>query len=247
MVRRIGFLATTLLVAGACSDPTDALQYENRRPFDPPMEIYSRWWSEVEQCSDRSRDLVGIRWFLADAIGLGTGPVVGTVKGQWLSNREITIRTGEQMSFDVVKHEMLHDLLRGDAFHEHEGWGTCDRREGPPGDPLIPTGVYDYALTRTLGLREWRFEGTLTITSATEDQVQGSWDVVSTNDASDGSYAEELTSGHWDYDAYAVGARIVGEPGWQIENRIARVDGEVRCLVARIGLSAVACTLDGPR
>lgn len=230
--------AIALLVGAACSDPTDALTYENRRAFSPPMETYSRWWAQLEKCSERSRDLAGIRWFLADDIG---GP-----RGQWISNREITLLTGYEDEFRVVKHEMLHDLLRGDGDHSHEAWQTCVDVDRMPGDPLIPTGTYEYELFRTMGTTEWRFEGTLTITSVTEEEVEGTWDVVSVIGSADSRYAEGVVSGRWDYDAYAVGARVVGDPGWEIENRIARVDGKVRCRIAMIGGDPVACIVRGP-
>lgn len=211
------------------------------------MEIYSQWWRELEKCSGRTRDLHGIRWFLADQIGSGTGHTLTTVKGQWLSNREITIKTGYEDDYKVVKHEMLHDLLRGDRTHAHESWGLCDQREGMPRDPIIPTGTYDYELFWTEGLKEWRFEGTLTITFVTENEVQGTWNVSSVNSTTDSQFASQILSGDWDYDAYAVAAQTVGEHNFVIENRIVREDGEVKCMIALIGFNAHVCKVDGPR
>ena len=74
--------------------------------------------------SGRTRDLEGIRWYLADWISGGTH-----VRGQWISNRQITILTDHEHLAWVVKHETLHDLLDGDGAHEHFGWRSCV----PPG------------------------------------------------------------------------------------------------------------------
>lgn len=235
-----------LSAAPACSDSPATLAYENRRPFSPPMETYGRWWTQLQACSDRTGDLDGLQWFLADYIGATTGPPTQSAKGQWTSNREITLLSGHERELGVVKHEMLHDLLRGDGQHRHPAWDVCVTVDRMPGDPAIPTGTYDYELVRTEGTTEWRFHGTLTITTVDEAmEVQGTWDVTSAG--GDSRYADTITSGHWDLDAYVIGATVVGDPGWEIQNRIAGVDGEVKCRIARIGAEAAACILHGPR
>lgn len=122
------------------------------------------------------------------------------------------------------------------------------RNSGDSGAPvfIFPEGETDYELVRTEGTTEWRFHGTLTITTVDEAvEVQGTWDVTSAG--GDSRYADTITSGHWDLDAYVIGATVVGDPGWEIQNRIAGVDGEVKCRIARIGAEAAACILHGPR
>lgn len=245
-------LLLAILVASAgfsCSQLTDlSLEYVNRRPFDPPMELYAPWWNEVAKCVERSRSIAGIDWFLADQIGPTPCEYCpgNTTQGQWISNREITLLAGKERKMVVVKHEMMHDLLRGDGGHEHEGWRICDRRAGMPGDPGLPLGVYDFEFRKTELLKEWRFEGTLTITSATDDVIRGHWDVAAVASDSSSHYAEGTVSGAWDYDAYQLAAQIVGEPGWEVRHRIVQVDGEVTCLLAFAGSGAGVCSLDGP-
>jgi hypothetical protein len=121
-IRLALFSAPALASLAACSDPVH-LEYQRRRPFLPPMQVYEPWWNELRACSRQTGELDGIRWFLAERIGR---PMVGeSTLGEWLSNREITLRAGHEHRVEVVKHEMLHDLLRGDRDHEDEAWEAC--------------------------------------------------------------------------------------------------------------------------
>lgn len=245
--RRI--LCAFVAALAACSDPV-SLVYVDRRPFTPPLEIYTTWWAELEACLDRTRDFDGIRWFLADEIGQAAGPVSGSIRGQWLSNREITIKSGHEHVMVVVKHEMMHDLLRGDGGHRHELWGYCEQRGGMPAEPIIPTGTYDVEIHFTVieaGVQEWRYSGTLDVVSVTEDRLTAVWDMTSIGGTPESTYAPQPPSAAWDYDAYAVRGQVQGATPWMIEHRIVRRDGRVICTVARIGKRLIPCWLEGPR
>ena len=51
------------------------------------------------------------------------------VNGFWESPHDITVVNTAKGNASVVRHEMLHDLLRGDRDHEHEAWSHCDLGE----------------------------------------------------------------------------------------------------------------------
>ena len=87
--------------------------------FNPPSE-FRTWWAGVEDCSNETGDYDAVVWYLADDFAAG-----GTVVGQWSPPHSITLRRGFQTTEDVVKHEMLHDLLRGDRFHDELAWVRC--------------------------------------------------------------------------------------------------------------------------
>ncbi len=115
-------VAATLALL-ACSIPTEGLSVTvtQIQRFVPPEE-YRTWWETVEACSSRSGDFELVRWFQADGIVI-RGKVV---LGFWESPHDITVvKTVKEEAF-VVRHEMLHDLLRGDPDHEHRAWSRCD-------------------------------------------------------------------------------------------------------------------------
>jgi hypothetical protein len=201
----------------------------------------------VEACSGRTGDLSGIRWFLAELIGWGWGRPSPTVRGQWLSNREITLKAGHEWEYHVVKHEMLHDLLRGDGEHTDPTWGVCDRHDGMPGEPGLSTGTYDVEVSWRAPLSERSFAGTLTVHAVDEERVEASWDVVSTVARDPSRFASAPVAGLWEYVAYRVRARVQGPYEYSVVFRIARVDGEVRCLGAEAAGRTAACMVRGPR
>lgn len=111
-----------LVVAGslaltACSEPAqpDASRWE----VDPPAS-YQVFWSDTERCSGLDGDFGRVTWFWAQSIGDN-----GSILGQWNSRREITILWTSRFDAGVVKHEILHDLLRGDPDHQDLAWIKC--------------------------------------------------------------------------------------------------------------------------
>lgn len=96
-------------------------------PITPPA-AYGTWWREVEACSQHSGSAAGVRWFVAWTLPGGT-----SILGQWNSRREITVRSDLWLDRDVVAHEILHDLLRGDPEHRDPAWAACDLPVGVDG------------------------------------------------------------------------------------------------------------------
>lgn len=122
MIRRMSALALALVAAGACSD-TVAVD-RGRVEIDPPT-VYRTWWESVEECSAIGGDFDGVRWFAVYGFGDGAG-----ILGQWNELREITVRSDVWLDPEVVRHEVLHDLLRGDRLHQRAEWATCGIETG---------------------------------------------------------------------------------------------------------------------
>ena len=113
---RLSLIATTALFACTPS-PVDVNQ--GVVPFTPPAQFLT-WWDEVQDCSHETGDFTLIDWFLANGFAAGA-----EVVGQWSPPHSITFRHGFERMENVVKHEMLHDLLRGDKFHDEWAWIQC--------------------------------------------------------------------------------------------------------------------------
>ncbi len=107
---------------GGCDDAL-AVDVSNRRPLTPAP-VYTDWWSEIESCSGQSGDMARVEWSIALAIKVNGRQVVG----HWRPPHDILLREGKELDPLVVKHEMLHDLLQGDAAHSSPAWEDCGVR-----------------------------------------------------------------------------------------------------------------------
>jgi hypothetical protein len=147
--RRILFVGSPLLifVAIACHEVTAALPPSSQRYTPPP--VYQLWWEMTEACSGHTGSLSAIQWYVvpgADSISDGSDAVAG----YWSSgdNRIVLIDAG-QFNGPLVRHEMLHALIRVDGhprseFVERCGGivdcrVTCVGDAGPP--PTPPAGT----------------------------------------------------------------------------------------------------------
>ena len=78
-------------------------------PFTAP-EIYADWWRETEVCSGRTGDLDRIHWYVVpNTISFdfrGT-----SYNGYWWDTHDIVLGSVWLDRPEVVRHEMLHDLL----------------------------------------------------------------------------------------------------------------------------------------
>jgi hypothetical protein len=120
---RTALLLTALAFSG-CSDA--AGPDLGRVPIEPPT-LYRTWWSTVEECSSLEGSFEQVRWFAVHEFGDGPG-----ILGQWNARREITVRSDVWLDAPVVRHEILHDLLRGDRNHERPEWALCGLERGVP-------------------------------------------------------------------------------------------------------------------
>lgn len=92
-------------------------------PFEPPA-FYRDWWIATERCSGRTAPFERVTWYVASGIS-GDGRVG---RGRWSEPHEIIIVVGYEGNEDVVRHEMLHDLLAGDRSHSRAEWDRCNLR-----------------------------------------------------------------------------------------------------------------------
>jgi hypothetical protein len=138
-------LILALPLLAACETPVGPRLPTNAEPFTPPA-VYREWWALTEACSGLQADFTRIAWFHvpgAESIPLADGTLVN---GRWdrVSNRIVLAGQSERFG-DLVRHEMLHALLRSgghprDAFIGRCG-GTvvcealCIQDAGPPPPP----------------------------------------------------------------------------------------------------------------
>lgn len=94
--------------------------------FDPPA-AYTVLWEEVESCAGTDGSMDGIRWFVTTDFSRPG------VLGQWSADRRIVLRVDVWNDWEVVKHEMLHDLLSGDGDHADPAWAACELPVGVDG------------------------------------------------------------------------------------------------------------------
>ena len=93
-----------------------------------PPDEYRSWWEATEACSSTSGDFDLVQWYHASSI-IRQGE---NVSGLWEPPHDITIRRDQEMTAFVVRHEMLHELLRGNVDHELPAWLHCDLFSSSP-------------------------------------------------------------------------------------------------------------------
>jgi hypothetical protein len=79
--------------------------------LDPVPAAFGTWWAEVEQCSGLHGSMAGVRWFQVPQAPYFVYQGV-EYDGMWWENRWILLAGAYLDYAPVVRHEMLHDLLR---------------------------------------------------------------------------------------------------------------------------------------
>jgi hypothetical protein len=96
------------MLAGACEAPTAALP-DGAIAF-APLPPYATWWQLLESCSGLTGSFAAVQWYVADAVD----PSDDLVNGEWLSaGNRIVVTPRSARDGGVVRHEMLHALVRG--------------------------------------------------------------------------------------------------------------------------------------
>jgi hypothetical protein len=94
------------------------------RRFTPPAQ-YRAWWALAEACSGLRGDFNAVSWYSypsGDVFALGGEPVNAAWYGD--GNR-IVLGDSEEFDGSLVRHEMLHALLRSGAHPRQQFLGNC--------------------------------------------------------------------------------------------------------------------------
>jgi hypothetical protein len=101
------------LVAGiSCGHITDPLLPGNALVFHPPA-VFAKWWSMVESCSGLSGSMESIQWYSTLGDLRDPNDNDASIAGYWsLAGNRVVLTTSDTIDGGVVRHEMLHALLR---------------------------------------------------------------------------------------------------------------------------------------
>ena len=121
-----GGIATAFVLAaswavGAC-DITAPLPADAER-FAPPA-IYRRWWAMTEACSGRTGNFASVRWYSVPGDEVDDGGKPATAYWQQSANR-VVITVPNVDNGAVVRHEMLHALIRAPGHPRSQFLGRC--------------------------------------------------------------------------------------------------------------------------
>ena len=141
------------LVAGlSCGRLTDPPLPANAQLLIPPP-VYAVWWAMVESCSGVSGSLENIQWYSTTSLLRDPNDNDETIAGYWsLAGNRIVLFANDTIAGDIVRHEMLHALLRSVghprvAFLQACGGVVacgqkCVSDAGPPASPAGGTPTF---------------------------------------------------------------------------------------------------------
>jgi hypothetical protein len=103
-------------------------------PFTPPQS-YQTWWQEVESCSGIAGNLGDVSWYYIPNVNVFTVGANPNVAGYWQPYHLSVTLAGLRMDDpDLVRHEMLHALLKVPG-HPVEYFGQrCGSIVTPPNE-----------------------------------------------------------------------------------------------------------------
>jgi hypothetical protein len=112
-VRKASRSVLLALVAGmGCGHLVDPPLQSDAELFIPPP-VYARWWAMVEACSGISRPLSNVQWFAAQGVLLNPEGGSEQIGGYYsLASNRIVLAGSDTIEGSVVRHEMLHALVR---------------------------------------------------------------------------------------------------------------------------------------
>lgn len=127
IVHRAAFTLALLFVSGvlsACSSITDPPLPPGATTFSPAA-VYSRWWAMTEACSGATGSLSAVSWY--ETAGILRDPDTGKIiEGYWSSaSNRIVLSADAKLDGAVVRHEMLHALIRQAGHSRAQFLGRC--------------------------------------------------------------------------------------------------------------------------
>jgi hypothetical protein len=148
-------IGSTLAACSGATDPTSPTRSVAAVPSlakeMSPLPEYELWWKMTETCSGLTRSASDIHWYSDPGPALSVDPSsADSVVGQWVAaTNSIVLVQSELKNPAVVRHEMLHALLRAGghpraSFREAcDGYVNCEaacaRSAGP--DPIVPSSA----------------------------------------------------------------------------------------------------------
>lgn len=128
------------------------------QPLDPPLQaeaqsfaalpVYARWWTMTEVCSGRTGAFGAVAWYVVPGVRSISDGKTNDLSGYWSRGSNRIVLAGEaQRDGNVVRHEMLHALLRVAGHPRAAFLGGCaglvecrqacvaDAGPPPPSDP----------------------------------------------------------------------------------------------------------------
>jgi hypothetical protein len=142
-------LLFALLAGLSCGHLTDPPLPTNALVFNPPA-VYTKWWAMVESCSGLTGSLESVNWYSTLGQLVDPNDNDATIAGYWsLAGNRIVLSTSDTIAGGIVRHEMLHALLRR-AGHPRSAFlqacggvvfcgQECVRDAGPPASPASGT------------------------------------------------------------------------------------------------------------
>jgi hypothetical protein len=92
--------------------------------FEPPPE-YQLWWNMTESCSGLRGSLDAVEWYVVPGAAVLPG-TNGEFSGEWFAQgNRIVLADSERLDGGLVRHEMLHALIRGAGHPRREFLEQC--------------------------------------------------------------------------------------------------------------------------
>jgi hypothetical protein len=118
----VGLTMLAFCGVAACSEITEPLP-PNAEQFAPPA-VYARWWAMTEACSGRSGDLGAVNWYRVPGSGfVYRGHSVSGYQSSYTNRIVLAEEAIEQGP--LVRHEMLHAVLRASGHPRSQFLGSC--------------------------------------------------------------------------------------------------------------------------
>ncbi len=102
--------------------------------FTPPAS-YEGYWVQVEECSGISGNFSDVSWFYVPGVAAFTAGSIYNVRGYWQPyHHSITLAGLWTKEPDLVRHEMLHALLKVKGHPAEYFSQKCGLIVTPPGE-----------------------------------------------------------------------------------------------------------------
>jgi hypothetical protein len=141
MMRRVMASFAAMTTFAACDRVTGPGLPAGAVPMEP-LAVYADWWSMTQECSALGGDLGRVAWYVVPGVKAISYGGLRNVEGIWLDGNRIVLAEGSVRNGQLVRHEMLHALLR-DGSHPRASFASrcggivaceegCLAEESPP-------------------------------------------------------------------------------------------------------------------